>query len=199
MSLAGAHPRLRVITDDALPDDELVERARAICRVARGAACVHLRDARRSGRELAALAERLREVTSAHGSGLVLGGRYELALRVRFDGFHGWRAPRVGARPVSVPVHDADELARAVRAGAHAALVSPIFETPGKGPPRGLEALREARTLAPGLFLYALGGVDAGRARACVEAGADGVAVVRAVFAAADPEAATAALLAALE
>ena len=35
--------------------------------------------------------------------------------------------------------------------------------------------------------MYALGGVDADNARACAEAGADGVAVVRALLASPEP------------
>ncbi len=77
-------------------------------------------------------------------------------------------------------------------------MVSPIFATPNKGAPRGLDAIREARAIAPELFLYALGGVDESNARACIDAGANGVAVVRALFSAPDPEAATVALLRAI-
>ena len=118
---------------------------------------------------------------------------------MRFDGFHGWRSPgKMGARLFSVPVHDADEVRLAVLRRADAALVSPIFETPAKGAPRGLDAIREARALAPDLFLYALGGVDESNARSCIDAGANGVAVIRALSSAADPEAATVALLSAI-
>jgi thiamine-phosphate pyrophosphorylase len=60
--------------------------------------------------------------------------------------------------------------------GADYAMLGPIFETPGKGPPLGVSALR-----GPGV-IFAVGGIDGPeRARACVDAGAHGVAVIRAV------------------
>ena len=194
-----ANPKLRAITDAELDDVEIERRTAAICGAGKDAVCIHIRDRRRTGKELLALSERLRAVTTAHGSRLVLGSQYEVALRVRFDGFHGWKSPgKMGAWLFSVPVHDASEVRRALDRGADAALVSPIFATPGKGDPRGTSAIREARQIAPDLFLYALGGVDASNAHACVDAGANGIAVIRALFAADDPAAATVALLEAI-
>jgi thiamine-phosphate pyrophosphorylase len=192
-----ANPKLRVVTDAELSDDEIDRRTAAICEIGKDAVCIHLRDPKhRNGKQLMALAERLRTVTQAHGSRLVLGSHYEVALRVRFDGFHGWRSPgKMGDWLFSVPVHDASELGRAIDRKADAALVSPIFGSPGKGEPRGLDAIREARRSAPTLFLYALGGVDETNARSCIEAGANGIAVIRALYAHADPTAATVALL----
>lgn len=194
-----SNPVLRVVTDAELDDSEIERRTLAICAAGKDAICVHIRDTRRTGKQLLALAERLRAVTAAHGSRLVLGSQYEVALRVRFDGFHGWRSPgKMGAWLFSVPVHDADEVRRAQGRSADAALVSPIFKAHGKGAPRGTDAIREARAIAPELFLYALGGIDEGNARSCIDAGANGIAVIRAVFSASDPGAATVALLRAI-
>jgi thiamine-phosphate pyrophosphorylase len=60
---------------------------------------------------------------------------------------------------------------------------------------QGLAALRR-RTLLP---LIAIGGIDAQNAAAAVRAGADGVAVVSAIVAAADPEGASRELRAAID
>jgi thiamine-phosphate pyrophosphorylase len=63
----------------------------------------------------------------------------------------------------------------------------PVWETPSKGdadPAIGLEGLRSI-CLAAGVPVVAIGGIDASNAAACIEAGAEGVAVIRA---AADPE-----------
>jgi thiamine-phosphate pyrophosphorylase len=84
--------------------------------------------------------------------------------------------------------HDASDVRAAASASLDAVMVSPIFEVPGKGAPRGLVALAEARELAPTLGLVALGGVDASRGDSCMRAGANAVAVMRAVFAAEHPE-----------
>lgn len=194
-----ANPKLRAITDAELSDDEITSRTTAICEAGKDAVCIHVRDRKRNGKQLMALCERLREITHAHGSRLVLGSHYEVALRVRFDGFHGWGSPgKMGGWLFSTPAHDEAEIRRAHDRSADAVLVSPIFASPDKGIPRGLDAIREARRLAPSLFVYALGGVEESNARSCIEAGAHGVAVVRALYSDRDPGAATVALLRAI-
>ncbi|HEY8075187.1 MAG TPA: thiamine phosphate synthase, partial [Labilithrix sp.] len=80
-----------------------------------------------------------------------------------------------------------EDVIAAAREGASAVYVSPIFATPGKGAPRGLDAIRRARELAGDMLVYALGGVDASNAAACITAGADGVALIRAFFDADSP------------
>jgi thiamine-phosphate diphosphorylase len=59
---------------------------------------------------------------------------------------------------------------------------------------RGLDVVREVRaaTVVP---LYGIGGIDAGNATRVLQAGADGVAVMRAIGEAADPAAAAKQLL----
>ena len=89
-------------------------------------------------------------------------------------------------------------------AGADYVTLSPVFATgskPGYGPALGVEALEAAAAqLRPaGCRVLALGGVTPGTIGACRAAGADGAAVMGAVMAAADPEAAVAALIAAWE
>lgn len=83
---------------------------------------------------------------------------------------------------VTVACHDDEGAGLAGRLAVSGAFVSPIFASPGKGAPRGLEALRRARVLAPRVRLYALGGVTVTEAPACFTAGAHGVAVVRALY-----------------
>ncbi|MBX7246104.1 MAG: thiamine phosphate synthase [Candidatus Sumerlaeaceae bacterium] len=75
--------------------------------------------------------------------------------------------------------------------------LSPIFDTskgPGIMPGSGLEWLRhscdELRPYAP----IALGGIDETNAAACITAGAAGVAVIRAIMSASNPQAAARAL-----
>jgi thiamine-phosphate pyrophosphorylase len=71
-------------------------------------------------------------------------------------------------------------VADALACGADLVQLGPIFETPGKGAPLGVEALRAARG---GPRLVAVGGVtDAARAAACRAAGADAVATIRAAW-----------------
>jgi thiamine-phosphate pyrophosphorylase len=87
---------------------------------------------------------------------------------------------------VSVAAHEQGEVDRARARGASAVLVSPVFASPGKGEPRGTAFLSEARSRAGTLRVYALGGVDESNAASCRRAGADGVAIVRAIWGAGD-------------
>lgn len=170
---------------------------------------VQLRDKGASLAEQRTRARALRALTRAGGASFIVNGPPELAAEVDADGVHvpGFaRDPAALARArtavgpsraIYVPVHTRDEVLLARDAGADAVLVSPIFESPGKGPARGLGALEEAdeaRALAP-LWVYALGGIDASRASACHRAGADGVAIIRALLDAPDPAATARALI----
>ena len=53
----------------------------------------------------------------------------------------------------------------------------PVFESPGKNAPVGLETLKAACRL--GKAIYALGGVNWDNAVDCVHAGAEGIAGIR--------------------
>jgi thiamine-phosphate pyrophosphorylase len=131
----------------------------------------------------------------------VINGQARLARDVEADGVHlgggagtAAEARAIMGRPawVSVAAHTGDDVRHAVDTGADAVLVSPVFETrspaiSGSGVekrPRGLDALREARAIAGHrVRIFALGGVTIERVRRCAEAGADGVAVLRALLA----------------
>ena len=102
-----------------------------------------------------------------------------------------------GAPPlVGRSCHDRASLVAAAAEGCAYATLSPIFPTaskPGYGPALGTAALRDAP-----LPVWALGGIGAANAAACVKAGAAGVAVMGEVMRAADPAATVAGILAAL-
>lgn len=90
------------------------------------------------------------------------------------------RATAPSAVPSGYSVHSLAEAVRAEELGARYLLASPIFPTTSKPghPGIGLDMLRKisARVTAP---VFALGGViDASRARACIEAGAYGIASI---------------------
>ncbi len=178
-------PRILQISDAAqLPLDALSAR---IAAAAPGTLAVQLRDPALDGRALYALGRQLRERTRAAGAWLVVNDRLDLAIALDADGLHLGRrslAPRqvrpVWSRWLSASAH---AVAEAVDRSAEvdAVQLSPIFASPGKGTPLGLEALRRARDgMRSGCALIALGGIDAERAAACFQAGADAVAAIRA-------------------
>jgi thiamine-phosphate pyrophosphorylase len=78
-------------------------------------------------------------------------------------------------------------------------LFGPVHATPSKmtfGPPQGLDRLRAASM--HGVAMFAIGGFTAANASAALAAGAYGVAVIREVMGATDPQKAVQALLATL-
>ena len=144
---------------------------------------IQLRDREASGAALFAAARRLVE----GGHRVYVNDRLDVALAAGCEGVHlGGGSLTVaeartlgdGALRVGCSTHSVAEVAAAREQGADFCALSPIFATPGKGPPVGLETLREASGL--GLPVYALGGVDGGNAAACLAAGAHGVAAIRA-------------------
>jgi thiamine-phosphate pyrophosphorylase len=204
MGALDVRPRLIVVTDPVFGDDAIVRSIEIIAgELPKGWLCVQLRDKHRPLVSLRVFASRLRLVTRAAGAALVINGDARLARDVGADGVHlGRDSVRVpdaralaGANAwVSVSAHSDGAVRRGLADGADAVLVSPVF--PSRPPSvyapskegRGLDALRSAKKLAVGrIAVYALGGVDADNARACVDAGADGVAVVRALLASPEP------------
>ena len=80
---------------------------------------------------------------------------------------------------VIVSTHSFEEIKRAEGEGAYGVTYGPIFETPGKGPPKGLEKLKEIRGKIS-LNIFALGGIVSDEQIEAVErAGTDGFASIR--------------------
>jgi thiamine-phosphate pyrophosphorylase len=180
---------LILVTDPRYGDARILEVARACAKI--DGFALQLRDrTSRTDEDLLPLARELRAVVPM----LIVNRRVDLARRVRADGIHGEELPPDFAWRSS-PAHDAKQVQNARNGGANAAFVSPIFSSPEKGAPRGVSALREARELAPAMTIVALGGIDETNARACREAGADAVAVIRAIFEHRDPAALAARLM----
>lgn len=171
-----------------ISDIRQLPRAELFARIDRGGPrlAVQLRDPELSARELFFLGRELRDRTRRVGARLLVNDRLDLALLLEADGLHLGRhgLEVVDARGalgdgaiITCSAHDDDELARA--AGADAVVVSPIFASPGKGAPRGLEAIERTRRLAPRLAVIALGGITPDNAASCFSAGAAAVAAIR--------------------
>jgi thiamine-phosphate pyrophosphorylase len=202
--VAAALPRLIVITDWSLPREALLERLDQALSAGPEVAVQH----RHPGAPIRAFLEEaraLRGLCARRGNALFVNGRPDVALLVDAH----LHLPAGGVRPsearpllpegrwISAAVHDEAEARDAE--GADLALVSPVF-APGSKPedtraplgPEGFGAL--ARRLS--CPAYALGGIDAERARRVN--GAAGAACITPVLHAADPRQAAEALLLAL-
>ena len=92
---------------------------------------------------------------------------------------------------IGYSAHSGVEAADAFAQGADFVTLSPVFPTNSKfssGPVLGLDAFERELTVAGGP-VYALGGVGAANASACVERGAHGVALIGAILGAGRPSA----------
>lgn len=124
-----------------------------------------------------------------------------MAIAVDADGLHvgqddlpaALARRMIGRRKLlGVSAGSLEEALRAVAEGADYIGASPVFATPTKpdaSAPLGLDGLR-ALAAAVRVPIVAIGGIHVGNAAAVFEAGARGIAVVSAIVAAADVEAA---------
>lgn len=117
---------------------------------------------------------------------VLIHGDYTLAKSIAADGVHLSslqidQIPEAKASDLFVVVstHTLEELQKAQTLGADMATFSPIFETPGKGLPVGLEKLR-AVTGQVKIPVLALGGIlTQAQIDACEKNGASGFASIR--------------------
>jgi thiamine-phosphate pyrophosphorylase len=127
--------------------------------------------------------------------------RADLALACGADGLHVGqddlpaREARALLRPrmiLGVSNHDPEQARRAAADGADYVAVGSIFPTTTKAGFQlvGTDLIRRVRPEVS-VPLIGIGGITADNASAVLGAGADGVAVISAVCAAADPEAST--------
>lgn len=168
------------------PLEETVKRA-----LERGLRKILLREKDLDSRALYDLALPLRTLTKNFQAQLFIHDRVDVAQAVGADGVHlGWRSlppekvralwPAPGLLGVSC--HNGNEAERAWAVGADYITFGPIFSTPSKEGllvPTGLEALKAIKEQAGGA-VFALGGISEERAQAVLEAGADGLAAIRA-------------------
>ena len=196
--------RLYLVTDQALtrgrPLADVVAAA-----VQGGVTCVQLREKQLGTREFLAQALILKALLAPQGIPLVINDRIDIAMACGADGVHLGQndLPVDEARKLLPPgvfigwsVESMDDVQQSAALPVDYLGVSPIFSTPTKTDtkdPWGLEGLAVVRA-ATRLPLVAIGGIHAGNGRDVLHAGANGLAVVSAICAADNPEAAAVAL-----
>lgn len=181
--------RLHAIVDD-------LETARVAAEG--GATVIQLRLKDVSTEELVERGAPFRELCRETEVMFVVNDDVEAAIELEADGVHlgkddegadlALSAGLLVGRSAGTPV-DAREAARN-RAGYVGA--GPVWETPSKpdaDPPIGLDGLRDICRAVP-IPVVAIGGIDLSNARSCIEAGAAGIAVIRAARDAAELRAA---------
>jgi thiamine-phosphate pyrophosphorylase len=163
--------------------------ARALVRAGGRDVALLLRDRALPEDEYLALVAALLPICRRAGALLLVHGSAETARLAGADGVHlpegaDVAAARAALRDrawIGASRHDAAGVERAARAGADYATLGPVFATPGKGEPMGLDAF-SAIARSSAIPVVALGGVTARSAGACVVAGAAAVAAIRGVW-----------------
>ncbi|ASK35173.1 thiamine phosphate synthase [Alloalcanivorax mobilis] len=190
---------LYAITDPALiPGDQLMQAAAAALRG--GARILQYRDKPADSTTRRQRAGHLARLCQEHGAAFIVNDDAELAAEVGADGVHLGQSDGqvalarslLGAgKLIGVSCHGSLELAaRAAGEGADYLALGRFFDsrTKPQAPPASLDTLVQARRRFA-LPLVAIGGVNAHNARQLIDAGADAVAVIHALFGDADIEA----------
>ena len=189
-------PRLYAIIDPAQCGGRpLLEVTEAL--LAAGVRLIQLRDKQASSRSLYASAQQIAQCVRAAGGTFILNDRTDVARAVDADGVHlgqddlpveAARAQLGPGKLIGYSTHVLDQVREGGKTSANYIALGPIFPTSSKANPDpqvGLHGLRSARA-ATARPLVAIGGITLENASAVIAAGADSVAVIRALVGAAD-------------
>ncbi|MGQ4809193.1 Thiamine-phosphate synthase [Candidatus Entotheonellaceae bacterium PAL068K] len=167
-----------------------------------GAAAVQLRAKDLSARQLYSLGARLQEVLAPYRVPLLINDRVDVALALDAAGVHlaGHSLQTAQTRRlvgpeklIGVSTHSLVDARQAALEGADFIVFGPVFSTPSKlayGAPQGLQKLA-AVTHQVNIPVLAIGGIDVTNLCQVMQAGAHGVAMIRAILTASDPREAT--------
>jgi thiamine-phosphate pyrophosphorylase len=195
------------MASDPLPGDPARLRACSLhnsirLAAAGGADWIQIREKDLEARALVELARFAAAETRATPARVFVNDRLDAALAAGAAGIHlgekslpletvtEWR--RSAGRSdflIGVSCHSLDSARAAEQGGANYIFFGPVFATPSKaafGPPQGLEHLREICASVE-IPVLAIGGVNLERVRACLDAGAAGIAAIRFFQEAVDP------------
>lgn len=211
---AGVDVRLYALADPAAAGGrdlaELAARA-----VTGGATLVQLRDKQGATRAMIETARAIKAALAGSGVPVLVNDRVDVALAAGADGIHLGQddmtpedARRLMGRGaiVGLTVKTEAHAAASSAASLDYVCIGGVFETLSKDnpdPPVGLDGLARlaaaVRRRAPGLAVAAIAGMSAARAPAVIHAGADGIAVISALWRAGDAAVAATELRAAVD
>lgn len=198
--------RLNALVDASLGDVAPLGEL-ALAAALNGATILQYRDKHASTREMIENASAIREAIAGTGVPLVINDRVDVALASGADGVHlgaddmdAKTARRIlGDKAIiGLTVKNRADAERAASMPADYACIGGVFETVSKvnpDKPVGLDGFTTLRTLLrelrPGMPVGAIAGIDLARVPNVIAAGADGVAVISAIFRAGDIASAT--------
>jgi len=188
--------KLYAITDLKAEDPSLLDRLTQALKG--GVDIVQLRSKTMSDASLMAIGQKIRRVTRALEKLFIVNDRVDLTLALDADGVHlgqddlpigvARKMMGKGTKIIGRSTHSLQQAEQAVREGADYIGFGPLFSTPTKPTyePVGLEPIREV-LMKSEIPVVCIGGIERSNVKQVVAAGANRIAVVRAVFHASDP------------
>jgi thiamine-phosphate pyrophosphorylase len=149
---------------------------------------IQIREKRLSARNLYELTKAVVTTAANSRTRVLVNNRVDIAMAAGADGVHlsSQSVPANVVRRhvptgflIGASTHSTEEITEAKQASADFMVFGPVFDTPGKGRPTGLEQLRSACAIDPDLPVLALGGIDQTNYRGVIDAGAAGFAAIR--------------------
>jgi thiamine-phosphate pyrophosphorylase len=153
--------------------------------VDRGVDYIQIREKDLTTRELLDLTRRAAEIAMGSRTRILVNDRTDIAICAGAAGVHlrgdsirpeALRDAFGTALLIGSSCHSLEDVA--ANQAADFLVFGPVFESPGKGPPQGLEMLARAAA-ASRIPVLALGGINANNAQSCLDAGAAGIAAIR--------------------
>lgn len=181
-----------LITEGEATSENFPAKSAEILRIIRAAvetkiSFIQIREKNLPARLIFELTEKAVEITRRSPTKLLVNDRADIALAAKADGVH-LTSLSLSAETirqnfpkdfiVGVSAHSIEKAESARRAGADFVTFSPIFATPNKGEPKGLEALRAVCEKLKPFPVVALGGIDETNYREVLQI-ADGFAAIR--------------------
>jgi thiamine-phosphate pyrophosphorylase len=184
-------PKFYAITDTQLSNythAEIVQRL-----LAGGARLIQLRDKDASAKELLDAARECLPLTRAAGAKLIINDRVDVALTADADGVHlgqddlsveDAREILEEGKIIGLSTHSLEQFRAGLRTSADYLAVGPVFATTTKANPAavvGVELVTAAKAITD-RPIVAIGGITVERAPEVIEAGADSVAIISALY-----------------
>lgn len=159
--------------------------------VADGVNLIQIREKSLPARLLGDLVRASRDAIDKSSARIVVNDRIDVAIASGTAGVHLGQHSLAPATVrenferdllIGVSTHSLSEAISAVEGHANYIFLGPVFETPGKGAPLGVDELAEICEAVRPFPVLALGGIDETNVERAVEAGVAGVAAIRSMY-----------------
>ena len=186
-------PLIYLITDGETTAENFIVKKKQVLRLVETAvqtkiSLIQIREKRLPARLIYELASEAVKLTRRTETKLLVNDRADIALAANADGVHltsnSLSADIIRKNfpkdfIVGTSAHTIEKAEIAKRQGANFVTFSPVFASPGKGEPQGVEKLREICEFLKPFPVIALGGIDATNSAEVLKAGASGYAAIR--------------------